>query len=118
MATICYVEIPAPDAEAAAAFYRQAFGWTVTPSRLTEKPYQMFSTGEGQLEGGLDPSRKVSPDGILLHLKVTDMTTALEAVRRAGGRVVEEKAPVGGEHGFSATIADPNGNRIGLWSDS
>lgn len=115
--SIHYVEIPAPNLEATGAFYCELFGWKVTPSSLTDKPYWMFSTGEGQLEGGFEPARSVhSGGGVLLYMKVADMDPVLAKVGSLGGVIVREKFAIGGNYGFSAVLADPSGNHIGLLS--
>lgn len=115
-ASFCYVEIPAPDVERSAAFYRTVFGWTVEPSHLTDFSYWTFEAGERGLSGGLDSRLEAEDGGVLLYLRVEDIAATLEAVRRAGGSVVGEKREVGGEHGYFALFQDPCGNRLGLWS--
>jgi uncharacterized protein len=113
---IVYVEIPAPNLERAGAFYSSTFGWKVVPSNLSDKPYWMFSTGEGQLTGGFDPSRRPkSGGGVILYIRVDDIDKTLRAVAAAGGRVVRDKFDVGGGYGYSAIVNDPNENEIGLW---
>ncbi|MHC4946850.1 MAG: VOC family protein [Planctomycetota bacterium] len=114
-ARICYLEIPAPDVEKAAEFYRSVFGWTITPSNLTEEPYAIFSTGQGELSGGLHPGRPVRAGGVIVYLQVDDIPVTLEAVQAAGGSTVEEKTAIGGDFGFSAVFRDPHGNHVGLW---
>ena len=116
IATICYLEIPAPDVEKACAFYSKVFGWDVTPSTLSDKTYWEFSTGDGQLGGGLDPRLPVQDGGVLPYLKVSDIAEALAAINDAGGSVVRKKFDIGGGYGFSALFKDPNGNQIGLFS--
>ena len=114
-ATICYVEIPAPNLEAAGEFYRAVFGWKITPSNLSDKPYWMFSTGPGNLEGGFDPARKVSTaGGAILYIKVKDIGDTIAATQKSGGSIVRDKFDIGGGHGYSATVQDPNGNHLGL----
>ncbi len=115
-ATICYLELPAPDIVAAGRFYSSVFGWTITPSDLSERAYWEFSTGEGQLTGGLDPSIPVNSGGVILYLKVSDIVETLQNIRANGGAVVRDKFDIGGGYGFSAIFTDPNGNRLGLFS--
>ena len=112
---ICYIEIPAPNLDRTGEFYSAVFGWKVTPSNLSDKPYWMFQTGEGQLEGGFDPSRSVKTDGgVILYLKVNNIDQALTDVSNAGGKIARAKFEIGGGYGYSALINDPNGNEIGL----
>ncbi len=116
-AAICYVEIPAPDVERAGSFYSSVFGWKIEPSGLTEQKYWMFSTGENQLMGGLTPDLPVQDGGVIFYLKVEDISETLAAVLKAGGAPVQETKEIGGGFGYSAVFRDPNGNRIGLWSN-
>jgi predicted enzyme related to lactoylglutathione lyase len=114
---IVYVEIPAPDLDAASAFYASVFGWTVRESDLSDQPYAMFSAGGDALSGGLDPSRAVQREGgVILYLKVDDIAATLTAIEAAGGETVRAKQPIGGDYGFSAEFRDPNGNPVGLWA--
>ncbi|MBI2932777.1 MAG: hypothetical protein HYY16_14105 [Planctomycetes bacterium] len=52
-------------------------------------------------------------------LKVADIPATLAQVEKAGGRTLKTRTPViegSQEYGFFALFADPNGNRLGLWS--
>ena len=113
---ICYIEIPAPDVEKAAAFYRSVFGWAVTESSLSDQPYSTFSTGEGGFEGGFDSRKSAQAGGVLLYLKVEDLAATLKTIAEAGGSVVGDKSAVGGDFGFFAIFKDPNGNHLGIWA--
>ncbi len=115
-AQICYLEIPAPDVQKAAAFYRTVFGWNVTESGLSDQPYSTFSTGEGGLDGGFDSRKAPEEGGALLYLKTADIAATLKAIAEGGGTVITEKTPVGGDFGFFAVFKDPNGNHVGIWS--
>ncbi len=118
-ATICYLEIPAPNIEAAGKFYSAVFGWKITPSNLSDKPYWMYSTGAGNLpgnlDGGLDPERKVSADsGTIIYVKIKDIDETIAKAKKIGGSIVRDKFNIGGGHGFSAIVQNPNGNQVGL----
>ena len=110
-ATICHVEIPAPDLQKARAFYGSVFRRTFEPSG----DYLMFSAGEGKLGGGFSPTEQPQEGGVLLYLRVEDIPAALEAIKAAGGSVVRDKTGIG-EWGFYALVKDTNGTRLGLWS--
>lgn len=116
-APVCYLELPAPDPAAAAAFYREVFAWTVKESRLEATPYWSFRAGEGGLEGGFDPRLPVQTDGgPLLYLRVADLAATLSAAQAVGATLLRPPTPVGGAHGVSALLRDPSGNRLGLWA--
>jgi len=115
-ASICYFEIPAPDIEKAGNFYSSVFGWDIEISDLTDQKYLMFSSGKGSLAGGLDPSKVPSKDGVLIYIKVDDILSTLETVKKAGGSMVHGKTEISGGYGFFSVFKDPNGNFMGLWS--
>lgn len=115
-ALICYLEIPAPNMDAAISFYRNVFGWTMTKSDLSPHPYWEFSTGAGQLSGGLDSQQPVNGGGVLLYLKVENISETLGLIKSLGGSTFRDKFDIGGGFGFSATFKDPNGNILGLFS--
>lgn len=112
-AAIVHVEIPAPDPQRAASFYKAVFGWTIEPAG--SGGYLRFEAGEDRLSGGLDPSGTVADGGVMLYLKVADIPAALQEIEKAGGTVVEHKRSIG-PWGFIAVFRDPNGNLTGLWS--
>lgn len=115
-APICYLEIPAPQIDKAVNFYHKVFGWNIRPSGLSDKTYWEFSTGEGQLTGGLDPTLQVHDGGVLLYLKVADISETLVAIENAEGSIVRGQFEIGGGYGYSAIFKDPNGNRLGLFA--
>lgn len=115
-ASICYVEIPAPDIEKAGAFYSSIFGWQIKPSNLSETSYWEFRTGDGQISGGFVQERAPHQGGVLLYLKVEDIESTLRQIEANGGAVTKKRTDIGGSHGFSAFFDDPNGNRMGLYS--
>jgi len=112
---VAYLELPAPDLPRAARFYREVFGWPIEASDLEEAPYAMFETHG--LQGGLRSDLAVARGGgVILYLEVPSIPAALEQIARAGGEVVREEHPIGGDYGYSAEFRDPNGNLLGLWS--
>lgn len=115
-ANICYLEIPAPDIEKMGSFYSSVFQWKVTPSNLSDYEYWEFSTGEGQLTGGLDSSKQVQLGGVILYLKVEDIDETLSEISKYGGKIVRTKFDIGGGHGSSAIFQDPCGNTLGLFA--
>ena len=116
-APICYLEIPAPNIEAAGSFYSSVFGWKITPSDLTNKKYWEFSTGDSGLTGGLDSSKSTQFNGgVILYLKVEDIDLTLIKIKEFGGSVLRSKFDIGSGYGCSAIFNDPNGNTLGLYA--
>jgi predicted enzyme related to lactoylglutathione lyase len=103
-----YLQIPAVDVAASAAFYAQVFGWHVDP------PQTGFEAPG--LIGQWVTDRPARPDGgLLAWIHVGDIDTALAAVSANGGDVLEAPSP-DGPHRMLATIRDPAGNTVGLVS--
>ena len=94
---VCYLQLPAADRNRAAAFYQAVFGWQ------TEAHHPDF-----EAPGLIGPNA-----GPVLWLAVADMNETLEQVTRHGGRILEPAAPDGPTRTL-ATIADSEGNPIGL----
>jgi hypothetical protein len=108
---ICYVEIPAADIARSAAFYTTVFGWQ---TRTRGDGSLAFDDGVGQVSGTwvLGRSPAASP-GLMLYIMVDDAEATVEALRAAGGEIVQpigEDAPE-----ITARFRDPGGNVIGIY---
>ena len=103
---VCYLQLPASDRKRAATFYQAVFGWQIeTHHPDFESPGLIGQWVEG---------RRPAPDaGPVLWLAVADMNETLERVISNGGQILEPPAPDGPTRTL-ATIADPEGNPIGL----
>lgn len=113
-----YVELGATDFSAAKAFYGRAFGWKFTdygpgPAYVG---IQGIGTGEAVEMGGFALVDKVTPGGPLVLLYSSDLESSVQAVRDAGGEVVEEPYSFPGGRRFH--FKDPSGNELGVWSRS
>ena len=112
---ICYVEIPATDAEVAAAFYSKVFGWN---TRLRGDGHRAFDDTTGAVSGswvaGRPPARE---PGLLMYVMVDRIEATLAQVSAAGGRVVTPLTPLGGGGEAFATFLDPTGNLLGLYQE-
>jgi predicted enzyme related to lactoylglutathione lyase len=121
---IVHFELPADDMERAQSFYRDAFGWQITP--MPEMSYAMavttptneqgMPTEPGAINGGLTP-RQGPVSAPTLTIGVDSVDEALAAVEKYGGRVVAGRQAVG-EMGFVGYFADSEGNVVGLWENA
>ena len=103
---ICYLEIPATDVMASAAFYQRVFGWAV---RRRDDGSTAFDDSVGEVSGtwvlGRPPS--TSP-GILISIMVNDVAATMAQVVAEGGKLVQ---PIGADAPeITARFADPAGN--------
>ncbi len=123
---VVHFEIPFDDADRAANFYRDAFGWqTMT---MPEMDYTMVTTGPtdpgkgptepGFINGGMfQRSEQFPGKAPTVVIDVTSVDQALRDVEAAGGKAVVERMAVG-DMGFTGYFADPEGNLIGLWESA
>jgi uncharacterized protein len=108
---ICYIEIPAVDIQGSADFYARVFGWNV---RKRDDGSIAFDDTVGEVSGtwiaGRPPSQQ---PGLLLYIMVDSVETTIEAVKAAGGEIVQ---PIGADAPeITARFRDPGGNVIGLY---
>jgi hypothetical protein len=108
---ICYLQIPATDIARSAAFYEQVFGWSL---RSRGDGRTAFDDGLGEVSGEWVTGRAPSESpGLLFYIMVDDAAAAVEAVKTAGGEIVQE---IGGDAPeVTARFRDPGGNVIGLY---
>jgi predicted enzyme related to lactoylglutathione lyase len=111
--TIDYIEIYVDDVATAKAFYREAFGWQFNDYGDTYSGIQA-PDGDGELGGiTVGDTRGQSP---LVLMISEDLDGSLEAVRAAGGEVVEGPFDYPGGRRFH--FRDPSGNVLGVFQPS
>jgi len=110
---VCYLEIPAVDAERSAAFYREVAGWTL---RRRGDGRIAFDDGVREVSGAWVAGRPPSPTaGLLVYIMVDDVEAAVERVLANGGEIVQ---PVGVDAPeITARFRDPAGNVFGLYQE-
>lgn len=114
--TITHIEIPAPDLNKAIAFYSNLFKWQI--QILPPGVYAFFRIGTTQSGGGFDTGLKPAEEkcGPQLTIDVDDISTKLEEIQNAGGKIILAKTEIPDGHGFYACFRDPNGNYLQLHS--
>jgi predicted enzyme related to lactoylglutathione lyase len=117
---VMHFELPTDDLARAGKFYEEIFGWSVTPQGETAAMVATTPSDEngqptepGGINGGL-AARGGAITTALVTVHVNDIDDSLRQVEQAGGKLVQEKAPVG-DFGFVAYISDTEGNTVGLW---
>jgi predicted enzyme related to lactoylglutathione lyase len=100
-------ELNTGDVEAAAAFYRDAFGWTVDPVPGAEPAYWSVQV-DGRKNGGMRPLDPEAPGPYwLVYFASGDAEETAGRVEQLGGRVLISPTPV--PAGRFAVFADPQG---------
>lgn len=111
---IVHVEIPAEYTGAAGEFYRELFGWKITP--MPEMNYLMWEAGSGDAYGGFPQVSPENPAGqVLVYIASDDIEEDLQRVVELGGRVLHEKAEIPGT-GWYGVFQDPAGNVLALYT--
>lgn len=110
---IDYIEIPARDLAASREFYRAAFGWTYNDYG------PMYSgirrPGSDDEVGGLAATdRDIASGTLLVLLYSDDLDATADAIKAAGGAIVQGPYPFPG--GRRLHFTDPSGNELGVWA--
>jgi predicted enzyme related to lactoylglutathione lyase len=115
-----WAEIPVADFDRACRFYGAIFDIAIPTTTRRDRTLGLLPFEPGRGVGaaivfgeGLVPSAT----GTLVYLAAgPDLALVLGRVVRAGGVVLQGKAEIGPQLGFSALFRDSEGNRVGLHS--
>ena len=107
-----WITIPAPNLEAAIAFYREVFGFTL--EKFNER-FWVFRAGN--ISGGLDLDLTVNGAGIGFSITVPDMNSAVRLIAEHGGTIAKQPYELAPGAGFSAKFTDPSGNLLELYAE-
>ena len=111
---IAYVQIPAIDVAASAAFYTQVFGWQLSGGSAT---HASFIDATENVLGAFVTDRAVSREaGVILYVYVHGIDATLDKMLAAGSTLVKAPYPEGDI--WVATVTDPADNVIGIWQFS
>jgi predicted enzyme related to lactoylglutathione lyase len=108
---IVFFDIAGPDLEVLAVFYRNIFGWEITPHQRF--PQQSRVIRPGHVSSPLSGSLRKDPPQTLLYLGVADITATLATIAAHGGAAASPRLEIPGVV-VLALFTDPAGNRIGL----
>ncbi len=106
-----WITIPAPDLEAAKAFYSSCFFFLL---EHYSESFVVFKAGN--LSGGLDRDLEPSSAGIGFSLTVASMSKAIDRITANGGTILRDPYELGPSAGYCAKFTDPNGNVLELYS--
>ena len=107
---VCYILMPAADAGASAAFYRDVFRWNI---RQRGDDFS-FDDGVGEVSGSW---MKGAPpiDASYLHIMVEDAAATCELIARSGGTVTQP--PEASPPEIFAQLRDAAGNVHGIYQE-
>lgn len=120
---VAWFEIPAKKLSRAKKFYESIFGFEMIDMEMgTNLKMTMFPTEEGGVGGALceqEDHYTPSHDGTLVYLSANpDLQSVLDKIEKSGGKILQSKTQITEEYGYMAIFQDPEGNRIGLHSES
>lgn len=115
---INWFEIPVADMDRAMKFYGTILEKELSLVSMDGNQMAMIPVEDGAVGGGLfkDEDAKPATTGTRVYLNGgDDLTTVLNRVEAAGGKITLPKTNIG-ENGFMAFFIDTEGNRVGLHS--
>ncbi|HEX2702930.1 MAG TPA: VOC family protein [Solirubrobacteraceae bacterium] len=109
--SISYLHIPARDIARSSEFYAAVFSWAISPESQT------FSDGSGHVIGRwVTDQEPVGDDGIRPYICVDSVQETLDKAQANGGETATPPYPEGNL--TVATVRDPAGNTIGIWTQA
>lgn len=119
-----WVEIYVEDMGRAQSFYEAVLAIEMIPMQTPGEfgDLEMLSfpwaQEEGNISGALCKTSEIKPGagGTLVYFTCEDCAIETSRVEKAGGKVLQEKMPIG-DHGFCSVAMDTEGNTIGFHSD-
>ena len=118
-----WIEIPVNDLDRAQAFYERIFALDLQRLQITpELSMALFPVGNGGVAGALcrhpgfyHPGQQ----GPIVYLNGNpDLSTILDRVTEAGGKILVAKRQISAEYGYMGLFLDSEGNRLGIRSGS
>lgn len=108
---ICYIEMPAIDIPASAAFYHEVFGWM---TRRRGDGSLAFDDGVGEVSGVWTTRHQSSAGpGMLIYIMVDDINQTIQLIEANGGKIVQAVGMDAPE--ITARFRDPAGNVLGIF---
>ena len=112
---LCQIEIPVSDLPRALQFYESVLGWQANPAEIHE--YALLSVPDHSQFGiSLKQVSEFRSRGehVLIYFRCRTLERILDRAVASGGSAVGWPRVVPGI-GTAAVLADPDGNRIGLF---
>lgn len=107
-----HIEIPTTNLRKAKKFFGNVFGWTFTD--VPDIDYVLFRAGDPP-NGGFYEVKKMPKKGqVNVYIEVEDIDAKLKEIKKAKGKVLIKKTPVGGM-GWMGQFATPDGCYLSLW---
>lgn len=120
--TAAWFEIAVNDMERAKTFYETIFDCDIKTMAFNGFLMGWFPC-EDMTKGAMgtlikQESYVPSQEGTLVYFNSKDVTTELDRVEAAGGKIYQKKTMISEEHGYMGVFIDTEGNRVALYSRS
>jgi predicted enzyme related to lactoylglutathione lyase len=120
---VVHFEMPYKDEGRVTKFYSEVFGWNMNAmgedmgkyilAGTTPADENMMATTPGQINGGFFHASEQAGNSPLVTIQVEELNAAIEAVKKAGGEVLNEPVDIP-EVGKYVAIRDTEGSRVSL----
>lgn len=119
---VTWFEIPADDLTRASAFYGDVFGWATPPmghharfALTVSADEQGNPTEVGAINGGFHQRQGDFDRAPVINIRVADIDAKLDAVKAAGGQILQGRTEIS-EYGLvMALFKDTEGNVMGIY---
>lgn len=109
-----WLDLGAPDIDAAAAFYGGVFGWEYSPAGPEAQGYGAFQL-DGKSVAAVGPlTEEGAMSAWMIYFTTSDAQATARAVQAAGGTVRVPPTDIGDE-GFFAQFSDPDGGQFAVF---
>ncbi len=114
---VAFFEVISANQERAQKFYAELFSWQVSADPAMGG-YALVDTGAGAdaVGGGIGASMAPGDTGVKIYMRVDDLEAYMSRAEQLGGTRLTPPMELPGDFGTIAIIADPDGNRVGLWA--
>ncbi|WP_455360842.1 VOC family protein [Streptomyces sp. SYSU K21746] len=112
----CWIDLGAPDVDAAAAFYGAVFGWQTDPAGGQDTGGYTAFRLDGKVVAAVGPlTEPGARPAWMVYFNTPDADATVKAVQQAGGAVRTAPAEVPGDEGRFAQLTDAQGAQFGIW---
>jgi predicted enzyme related to lactoylglutathione lyase len=110
----CWVELSAPDLDAAVGYYTKLLGWKFAIDMDSKSYAHTEHTGKTIGVGLLGGEMAKHMPGVTTYIDVEDLDASGKKIAAAGGRVVFGPQHIPGT-GYFSMVVDPEGNRLAIF---
>ncbi len=110
---VVHVEFSSRDFEESGRFYKELFGWKMTP--MPESNYMLWEAADGT-GGGFNPVGEHAKAGeVLVYIDSDDIEADLKKAKSLGATILQEKMEIP-KTGWFGVFKDPTGNMVALYT--